>query len=67
MCYRTGKYTVFRRVCASFSPEMLQAGAVKGLILEDSSYTTNTNKHDYATNRYHKHEREREREREMDR
>ena len=30
--YRTGKYTVFRRVRASFSPEILQAGAVKGLI-----------------------------------
>ena len=45
-----------RRVCASFSPENLQAGAVKGLILEDSSYTTNTNKHEYVTNRYYKHE-----------
>ena len=31
-CYRTGKYTVCRRVRASFSPEILQAGAVKGLI-----------------------------------
>ena len=31
MCYRTGKGTVWRRVRASFSPEMLQAGAVKGL------------------------------------
>ena len=30
-CYRIGKYTVYRRVRASFSPEMLQAGAVKGL------------------------------------
>ena len=29
--YRTGKYTVYRRVCASFSPESLQAGTVKGL------------------------------------
>ena len=29
-CYRTGKYTVCRRVRASFSPEILQAGAVKG-------------------------------------
>ena len=27
----TGKYTVCRRVGASFGPEMLQAGAVKGL------------------------------------
>ena len=30
-CHRTGKYTVCRRVCASLSPESLQAGAVKGL------------------------------------
>ena len=30
-CYRTGKYTVCRRVCASFSTEMLQAGAVNGV------------------------------------
>ena len=30
-CYRTGKYTVCRGVPASFSPEILQAGAVKGL------------------------------------
>ena len=29
MCYRTGEYTVCRRVLASFSPEILQAGAVK--------------------------------------
>ena len=33
MCYRTGKHAVCRRVPASFSPEMLQAWAVKGLIL----------------------------------
>ena len=32
MCYRTGKYTVCRRVRASFSPEGLQAGAVNGLM-----------------------------------
>ena len=31
MCYRTGKYTVCRSVRAAFSPEILQAGAVKGL------------------------------------
>ena len=31
-CYRTGKYSVCRHVPASFSPEILQAGAVKGLI-----------------------------------
>ena len=30
-CYGTGKYTVCRRVRAYFSPEILQAGAVKGL------------------------------------
>ena len=32
-CYRTRKYTVCRHVPASFIPEMLQAGAVKGLNL----------------------------------
>ena len=31
MCYRTGEYTVCRRVRASFSPEILKAVAVKGL------------------------------------
>ena len=31
MCYRAGKYTVCRRIRASFSPEILQAGAVKGV------------------------------------
>ena len=31
-CYRTGKHTVCRRVRAAFSPDILQAGAVKGLI-----------------------------------
>ena len=31
MCYRTGKYTVCRRAQASFSLEVLHAGAVKGL------------------------------------
>ena len=30
-CYRTRKYTVCRGIRASFSPEILQAGAVKGL------------------------------------
>ena len=35
--YRTGKYMVCRRVPASFSPEILQAGAVKGL--KDSMLT----------------------------
>ena len=30
-CYRTGKYTVCRRIRAYFSPEILHAGAVKGL------------------------------------
>ena len=33
MRHRTGTYTVCKRVRASFSPEILQAGAVKGLIL----------------------------------
>ena len=32
MCHRTGKYTVCRRARASFSPEVLHAGTVKGLI-----------------------------------
>ena len=31
-CYRTGKYTLCRRVRAYSSPEILQAGAVKGLM-----------------------------------
>ena len=31
MCYGTGKYTVCRRVRAFFSPEIVQAGEVKGL------------------------------------
>ena len=31
MCYRTGKYTVCRHVRVFFSPEILQAGAVKRL------------------------------------
>ena len=30
-CYRIGKYTVYRRFRASFSPEILQSGAAKGL------------------------------------
>ena len=33
MCYRTRKYTVCRCAHASFSPEILQASAVKGLTL----------------------------------
>ena len=31
-CYRTRKYTVCRRVHATFSPDVLQAVKVKGLI-----------------------------------
>ena len=31
MCYRTGKNAVCRRVRASFSPEIVQAEAVKGV------------------------------------
>ena len=44
-CYRTGKYIVCKRVRASFSPDILQAGAVKGLRKKkkefrlDSSYS----------------------------
>ena len=30
-CYRSEKVTVSRCICASFSPEILQAGSVKGL------------------------------------
>ena len=30
-CYKTGKCTVYRRICRSFSPEIFQAGAVKGV------------------------------------
>ena len=36
MCYRTGKIHSLRDVRASFSPEMLQAGAVKGLMVNRS-------------------------------
>jgi len=44
-CYRTGKYTVCRLVRASFSPEILQAGAVKGLTFSEyASQAVNTNK-----------------------
>ena len=34
-CYRTGNYTVSRRIntCFFFCPEMLQTGAVKGLMI----------------------------------
>ena len=32
-CYRTGNYTVYRHVPASFRPEIVQAGAVKGFCL----------------------------------
>ena len=39
-CYMTGKYTVCRRVRASFSPEVLQAGAVKGLSCKMNSTFT---------------------------
>ena len=35
-CYRTGKYTLCRRVHAPFSPDILQAVAVKGLRLRMS-------------------------------
>ena len=32
MCYRAGKYAVCRRVRVSFTPEIVQAGTVKGLV-----------------------------------
>ena len=38
--YRTGIYTVCRLVLASFSPEIVEAAAVKGLILGRSINTT---------------------------
>ena len=37
MCYRTGKYTVWRRVRAYFSPEILQDGGVKELSQKNCS------------------------------
>ena len=36
-CYKTRKYTVCRHVHASFCPEIVQAGAVKGLIVKAES------------------------------
>ena len=36
-CYRTRKYTVWRRVRASFSPGILQAGTVKWLMCRYAS------------------------------
>ena len=33
MCYWIRKYTVCRHICTSFSPEILHAGAVKGLTI----------------------------------
>ena len=39
MCYRTGKYTVCRRVRVSFSMEIVQAPAVKGLMLNLETHT----------------------------
>ena len=38
-CYRTGKYTVCRRVRATFCPEILEAAAVKGLKQRDVRIT----------------------------
>ena len=40
-CYRTGKYTVCRCVHASFSSEILHAGAVKGLMDVLGSFVDN--------------------------
>ena len=39
-CYKTRKYTVCRHVHASFSPEILQAGAVKGLTSTETTRLT---------------------------
>ena len=40
ICYRTIKYTVWRSIqCALFSPEILQAGAVKGLTKSSTGRT----------------------------
>ena len=39
MCYKTGKYTACRRVSESFSPEILQVGAVRGLSMEEIQIT----------------------------
>ena len=38
MCYGTGKYTAYGPVRASFSPGILQAGAVTGFKLNFISY-----------------------------
>ena len=50
-CYKTGKYTVCRRIRASFSPEIVQAGAVKVLSacawFKQSSFTV-TPPHSYT-------------------
>ena len=35
-CYRSGKYTVCRRIRASFIPETLHAGTVKGLTVQSN-------------------------------
>ena len=57
MCHRTGKYTVCRHVRASFSPDILQAGAVEGVraIVFKTVKTLKTlacpeRKHDYEEN-----------------
>ena len=50
MRYRTGKYTVSRRVHASFSPEVLQAGAVKGLTVNKSCTEISASHHHKTQN-----------------
>ena len=53
-CYRTGKYTVCRGVCTSFSLESLQAGAVMGLIKPFSAGDENKyNAHVSAVEQHH--------------
>ena len=50
-CYRTGKYTVCRRVRASFSPEILQAGTNEGVKVgsDDSHFNVSLTARDKVT------------------
>ena len=52
-CYRTGKYTVSRHVGASFSTEILQAVAVKGLIFRRGDDESGPEKGIKAVDRIH--------------
>ena len=53
MSYRTGNDTVCIRVRASFSPEILQAAAVKELIIVIISLSHVTGLHHCTTSHYH--------------